>query len=43
MRRDRRDVQLLYRMDRDHFATIRRDDIVLSGADSVRPMLGLDG
>ena len=29
-------------MGRDHFDTIRRDDIVVTGAERVRAQLGLD-
>jgi RimJ/RimL family protein N-acetyltransferase len=39
MRRDEAVEQLHYRMDRDRFETIRRDDIELVGVDGVRAVL----
>jgi hypothetical protein len=40
-RRDRPAVNLRYRMGRSHFDTLRRDDIVVTGVEAVREMLGL--
>jgi RimJ/RimL family protein N-acetyltransferase len=40
-RRDQADEQLDFRMDRAHWATIRRDDITLHGVDRARTFLGL--
>jgi len=42
LRRDRPEEQLEFRMPREHFVAIRRDDIVVTGLEPVREMLGLD-
>jgi RimJ/RimL family protein N-acetyltransferase len=42
LRRGEPDEQLEYRMSRDHWATIRRDDITLHGLERAREFLGLD-
>jgi RimJ/RimL family protein N-acetyltransferase len=41
LRRGAPDEQLEFRMSRDHWDSIRRDDIVLQGVDSARNFLGL--
>jgi RimJ/RimL family protein N-acetyltransferase len=41
LRRDVPDEQVEYRMGREHWATIRRDDITLHGIDVAREFLGL--
>ncbi len=41
-RRDEQDVHVRYRMGRDHFETLRRDDIVVSGVEAVRDLLAID-
>ncbi len=41
-RRNEPDVHVRYRMDREHFATLRRDDIVVTGLDGVHDLLALD-
>lgn len=41
LRRDTSDEQLEFRMSRDHWATIRRDDITLHGVDVAREFLGI--
>lgn len=41
VRRDRPDDQVSYAMDRDHFATLRRDDIVVDGAADCFDLLGI--
>jgi RimJ/RimL family protein N-acetyltransferase len=41
LRRDVPDEQLEYQMSRDHWVTIRRDDITLHGVDAAREFLGL--
>ncbi|MGI9644193.1 MAG: GNAT family N-acetyltransferase, partial [Ilumatobacteraceae bacterium] len=41
LRRGEPDVHLDYRMGREHFAGLRRDDIEVIGAESVRSQLGL--
>ena len=40
LRRDDRDTILEYRMDREYWLTIRRDDIVVHGLDECRELLG---
>ncbi len=40
-RRGAQDTHVHYRMSREHFGTIRRDDIVLDGIEPVRELLGL--
>lgn len=41
LRRGAPDELVGYRMDRDHWATIRRDDITLHGVEQTRVFLGL--
>ncbi|HYN35192.1 MAG TPA: GNAT family protein [Ilumatobacteraceae bacterium] len=41
LRRGEPDEQLTFRMSRDHWATIRRDDITLHGIDAAREFLGV--
>lgn len=41
LRRGEPDDILKFRMDRDHWATIRRDDITLHGVERARNFLGL--
>jgi RimJ/RimL family protein N-acetyltransferase len=43
LRRGVADDVLSYRMSRDHWSTIRRDDITLIGVDTARAFLDLDG
>jgi RimJ/RimL family protein N-acetyltransferase len=42
LRRDAPDVSIEFSMSRDHWASIRRDDITLHGVEAAREFLGLD-